>query len=120
MSHMPLFKGGAVHACRKPHVTQWEAPTYILNEHKASRVPRYCIIKCGSVRVGPFKAMGKQFIGPSRKAMGTVLILVAQTSGNGSLTDSICPTLSFLKILLFTYQLKSVPSTLPRILHIRC
>ena len=65
---------------------------YVLNAHKAGRVPKYCITECDSAHVGPLKVMevmGIQFIGPCLKAMGILLILVTQTSGWGSQTDSI-------------------------------
>ena len=66
---------------------------YILNVHKAGKVPKQCITQCDSVHAGPLKVMGVQFIGSSLKAVGALLILVTQTSGGGSQTDSVFPTL---------------------------
>ena len=51
---MHFFKGGAIHACNKPSVTKWEAPSpYILNVHKTSRVPKHYITQHDSVHAGP-------------------------------------------------------------------
>ena len=43
------------------------------------------------VHAGPLKIMGMLLIGPILKVMGILLLLVAQTSGSGSLTDFIYP-----------------------------
>ena len=53
---------------------------YILNVRKASRVPKHCITQHDFAHVDPLKVMG------------ILLLLVAWTSGWGTLTDSLSPT----------------------------
>ena len=61
-----------------------------------SMVPESCITQRDLfMRAG--SRSWEYFIGPSLKAMGILLILVAQTSGWGSLTDSVYPTEHYFK-----------------------
>ena len=70
----PLFPQATCHPVGKPKVPD------IVNVHKACRAPKHCITQRASAHEGPRKVIGIQFIKPSLKAMGTLLILVAQTS----------------------------------------
>ena len=81
MPDMPLFKGGQS-TLTASHMSHSREPQflYILNVHKAGRVPTYCITKHDSVHVSPFKAMEILLIRPSLKAMAMLLILVTQIS----------------------------------------
>ena len=65
MPDMPLCKGRVIHGPAS-HVLHSKKPQlpYILNVHKAIRVPKHYITQSDSAHAGPLKVMGIQLPDP--------------------------------------------------------